>query len=79
LAQLHPDALLLVIGAYALKRHLPQNPYNSLGETVRNFADFMPHAFPLPHPSPRNRAVLSWDWFSAEVLPALKREVQARF
>lgn len=46
-------------------------------DRVRNFRDYLPRYFPLPHPSWRSRL---WSqrnpWFEAEVLPALKGEVQ---
>lgn len=46
-------------------------------DRVRNFRDYLPRYFPLPHPSWRSRI---WSqrnpWFEAEVLPALKDEVQ---
>jgi uracil-DNA glycosylase len=42
-------------------------------DRVRNFASYLPNAFPLPHPSWRTGA---WEranpWFAAEVLPALR-------
>ncbi len=48
------------------------------GERVRRFRDYLPTAFPLPHPSWRTTA---WErrnpWFGAEVLPALREAVAA--
>jgi uracil-DNA glycosylase len=47
-------------------------------EWVRDFRSYLPRYFPLPHPSWRSRI---WEnenpWFAAEVLPALRRTVQA--
>lgn len=45
----------------------------NLTETVRNFQDYLPNYFVLPHPSPRNNI---WqaknDWFKKEIIPELK-------
>ena len=70
--------ITLVIGTYAQKYHLPDNPHGNLTKTVHAWRDFLPHALPLPHPSPRNNRWLSKNpWFETEVLPQLARTVAA--
>ncbi|HUC16801.1 MAG TPA: uracil-DNA glycosylase family protein [Acetobacteraceae bacterium] len=48
----------------------------TMTERVRDFRNYLPRSFPLPHPSWRS---LLWErknpWFREEVLPALRREV----
>ena len=65
-----------MIGRYALAYHLATSAKPTLTETVRDFRDYMPDCFPLPHPSPRNRPWLKrHPWFEAEVIPALQMKV----
>jgi uracil-DNA glycosylase len=71
-----PDMrLTLLVGAYAQAHVLGAGP---MGERVRRFRDFLPHFFPLPHPSWRTTG---WErrnpWFEAETLPALRQAVAA--
>lgn len=47
--------LTLLIGAYAQKFYLASNKKKNLTETVKNYMEYLPKFFPLPHPSPRNR------------------------
>ena len=81
--------LLLLVGGYAQRWHLPSRRTQHLGELVadwraisepgptRTFARVS--AIPLPHPSWRNTAWLNKNpWFGCDVLPALRREVRAR-
>ncbi|MEO9189234.1 MAG: uracil-DNA glycosylase family protein, partial [Acetobacteraceae bacterium] len=50
----------------------------AVADRVRRFREYLPAAFPLPHPSWRTTA---WErknpWFAAEVLPALREAVAA--
>ncbi len=70
--------LTLLVGQYAQKYYLGAQNKDSLTETVRAFRDYLPEFFPLPHPSWRN---LAWrkrnPWFDREVIPALRRRVNA--
>lgn len=67
--------LTLLVGQYAQKYYLPAQ-YGSLSENVVHYREALPHWFPLPHPSPRNRRWLAQrPWFEQEVLPALRRAV----
>ena len=72
-----PDIrLTLLIGKYA-QNHYLGSKRESLAHTVRHWQDHAPGRFPLPHPSPRN---LRWfrdhPWFEAEVIPALREQLQ---
>lgn len=69
--------LVLLIGQYAQKYYLGDNAKSTLTETVRNFANYLPQYFPLPHPSPRNNI---WqaknEWFQEIVLPELREKIK---
>jgi len=75
LALLPRVELTLLVGAYAQGRYLEGKA--SMTEQVRDFRRHLPRFLPLPHPSWRTTA---WErknpWFGAEVLPALRREVE---
>lgn len=66
--------LTLLVGSYAQNAALGPG---QVFERVRNYARYLPSAFPLPHPSWRTGA---WEranpWFCSEVLPALRAEVR---
>lgn len=68
--------LILLIGKYAQDYYLKEKSKRTLTETVRNYQEYLPEYFVLPHPSPRNNI---WqaknDWFPDEVLPILKQKV----
>ena len=68
--------ITLLIGGYAQKYYLQGDAKKSLTETVRNFEDYLPRFFPLPHPSPRNNIWQAKNrWFSELTLPRLKQEI----
>lgn len=68
--------LIILIGMYAQKYYLKDRAKRTLTETVKNYKDYLPHYFVLPHPSPRNRFWLTKNpWFEKEVLPVLKEKV----
>jgi uracil-DNA glycosylase len=70
--------LTILIGRYAQALYLGKHCKPTLTETVARYADYLPHYFPLPHPSPRNRYWLGRNpWFAREVLPALRAHVAA--
>lgn len=74
-----PDAkLILLVGQYAQNYYLGDRTQKTLTETVHQFKAYFPHYFVLPHPSPRNNI---WqaknEWFRSDVLPELKKRVQA--
>ncbi len=65
--------LILLVGQYAQKYYLKENRLRTLTETVRNYKEYLPKYFPLPHPSPRNNIWLKRnDWFDSLVLPELQ-------
>jgi uracil-DNA glycosylase len=69
--------LTLLVGRHAQDYYLGQNGYRTLTENVRNFVEFTPDYFPLPHPSPRNRPWLAANpWFETKVLPKLRRRIR---
>ncbi len=69
--------LILLIGKYAQDYYLGARAEATLTATVRNFKNYLPEYFVLPHPSPRNNI---WqaknEWFKKEVLPTLKEVTQ---
>ncbi len=70
--------LVLLIGQYAQNYYLGNTAKATLTETVENFQTYLPKYFPLPHPSPRNNIWQAKNaWFGTDVLPELKRQVQA--
>lgn len=70
--------LILLIGQYAQRSYLKKSFKRSLTETVKNYADFLPEYFPLPHPSPRNQNWLIINqWFLKEAIPELQKKIHA--
>jgi uracil-DNA glycosylase len=68
--------LTLVIGMYAMKRHLGERAKRNLTETVKSWRVYGPRVMPLPHPSWRNNVwIKKHDWFQ-EVLDELKERVE---
>lgn len=69
--------LKLLIGQYAQKYYLGKRCKRNLTETVRDYHEYLPDYFPLPHPSPRNRLWMKKNpWFDAEVVPALRNIIE---
>ncbi len=69
--------LTLVIGQYAQAYHLDERK-SSLTEKVGAWRKYWPSTVPLPHPSPRNNIWLSRNpWFETDLLPVLRRRVEA--
>lgn len=68
--------MVILIGMYAQKYYLGKAAKKTLTETVKNYQEFLPKYFPLPHPSPRNRIWLAKNpWFEVEVLPELQNTI----
>lgn len=78
LSMMKETKLILLIGQYAQNYYLKEVCKENLTTTVKNFKEHLPVYFPLPHPSPRNNI---WqaknDWFRLEVLPELKKQIEA--
>jgi len=68
--------LVLLIGKYAQDYYLGKQSQKTLTETVKNFKDYLPKYFVLPHPSPRNNIWQAKNpWFKEEVIPELRNKV----
>lgn len=69
--------LKLLIGTYAQDYYLKDSTATTLTERVQTFENFLPHQFPLPHPSPRNGFWIRRNpWFEKSVLPKLRKSVR---
>jgi len=70
------EPLILLIGQYAQRYYLKKDFKGSLTETVKNFQEFLPTYFPLPHPSPRNQNWVKVNpWFKEEAIPELQKRI----
>jgi len=68
--------LIILIGMYAQNYYLQKEAKKTLTETVKNYKEYLPNYFVLPHPSPRNRFWLTKNpWFEREVLPEFQERV----
>lgn len=81
-SQLPNLELVLLIGQYAQHWHLTaEERRGGMTQTVRHWRDLLtqprhPRILPLPHPSWRNNGWLkTHQWFEAELLPVLRREI----
>lgn len=69
--------LILLIGQYAQRYYLKKEFRGSLTETVKNYQEFIPTYFPLPHPSPRNQYWMRANpWFTEAVVPELRASIK---
>ncbi|WP_338237849.1 uracil-DNA glycosylase family protein [Persicobacter diffluens] len=76
LGEMKQAQLLLLIGNFAQQYYLKHLPYKNLSARVRNFENFLPKYFPLPHPSPRNNLWLRKNpWMEDLVVPKLREIV----
>jgi len=77
LKELKEVELVILIGKYAQDYYLKNQSRKNLTETVKNFDQYLPEYFVLPHPSPRNNI---WqaknEWFKRLVLPELKLKIK---
>ena len=70
LARLVNVKLTLLIGSYAQSWHLGLPKAARMTKTVASWADHLPHAVPLPHPSWRNTGWIRKNpWFESDLLP----------
>lgn len=77
LAQMPALELVLLVGGYAQAHYLGSGR-ETLTARVKRWRDFGPRYIPTPHPSPRNTLWLRRNpWFEEEVVPELRRRVQA--
>ena len=71
-------ALTLLVGSYAIDYYLGEAAKRTMTETVQAWREHLPRYFGLPHPSWRNIGWLRRNpWFERELLPELRRRVQA--
>lgn len=76
LAMMPQLELKVLIGAYAQRYYLGERRKRTLTETVRNYKDYLPEYFVLPHPSPRNGIFMRRNpWIEEEVIPDLREQV----
>lgn len=67
--------MTILIGAYSQAYFLKEQ--KSLTDIVRDWQNFQPRYFVLPHPSPRNNIWLKKNaWFEKNLLPQLKEKTQ---
>ena len=69
--------LKILIGGYSQNYYLKDTL--TLTQRIKNYKDYLPDYFVIPHPSPVNRFwTLKNPWFEEEVLPILKDVVHER-
>ena len=79
LSRLPEDRLLILAGMYAQKAYLGSTRKRTLTKTVEAYEDYLPNAFPLPHPAWRSKLWMKKNpWFEATVLPVLQTMVAGR-
>ncbi|AZQ60988.1 uracil-DNA glycosylase family protein [Flammeovirga pectinis] len=65
--------LIVLVGKYAQDYYLKGISKRNLTETVKNYTEYLPKFFVLPHPSPRNNIWMKKNaWFKEDVLPTFK-------
>lgn len=65
--------LIILIGQYSQNYFLKDTKGATLTETVKNWKNYLPKYFVLPHPSPRNNIWLKKnDWFEKKTVPELR-------
>ncbi len=69
--------LVILVGMYAQNVYLKPKAFKTITENVLHYKMFLPHYFPLIHPSPRNQVWMSrHPEFAEVILPDLKKHVQ---
>ena len=77
LNKLNNVELIILIGKYAQDYYLKNLAKKTLTETVKNYDEYLPKYFVLPHPSPRNNIWQAKNkWFKTEVIPALQSTIK---
>jgi len=73
MAKLPNLKLTLVIGRYAMQWHLNVKNSRPITEVIKDWRNYAPTTYPLPHPSPRNnRWLRNNPWFESTLLPELR-------
>ncbi|MEY8443451.1 uracil-DNA glycosylase family protein [Lactococcus ileimucosae] len=69
--------LIILIGSYAITYYLHLPRKMRATDAIRDFRKYLPHYFPIVHPSPRNNIWLRKNpWFEVEVVPELQTRVK---
>ena len=77
MSEMPQTKLILLIGGYAQKWHLPETKKLNVTQRVEGWRDYAPEAFALPHPSWRNTGWLKKNpWFAQEVLPRMQARIK---
>jgi uracil-DNA glycosylase len=77
MAEMPQTKLILLIGGYAQKWHLPDTKELNVTQRVEGWRDYAPKIFALPHPSWRNTGWLKkHTWFENDLLPVLRARVR---
>ena len=77
LEKLPKRQITLLIGQYAQGWFLKSEKKATLTETVKNWKNYLPEYFVLPHPSPRNNIWLKKNpWFEKKLVPQLEKRVE---
>lgn len=78
LSQMKNVRMTILVGQYSQEFYLREQKRETLTKTVRNFEEYLPAYFVLPHPSPRNNIWQAKNpWFRNNVLPNLRDSVSA--
>ena len=68
--------LMILAGQYSQQYFLQETSRQTLTQRVRQWQQFLPDYFVLPHPSPRNNIWLKKNpWFEEQAIPALQQRV----
>ena len=68
--------LTLLVGSYAIDYYLPRSGRRSMTAAIKQWRDFLPACFVLPHPSWRTTRWLRENpWFEEELLPELRTRI----
>ena len=71
-------SVTLLIGQYAQQYYLQDD--KTLTDRIKNWRDYLPQYFVLPHPSPRNNIWLKRNpWFEQDVLPCMRERLQGLY
>lgn len=69
--------LKILIGSYSQNYYLPNYKKENLTTKVKNYKDYLPNFFVLPHPSPRNRFWMQKNpWFEKDIIPELQKIIK---
>jgi uracil-DNA glycosylase len=77
LSRMKEVQLTILIGQYAQGEYMGDKKRKTLTETVKNYEEYLPEFFVLPHPSPRNNIWMAKNpWFKEKVIPGLQLKIK---